>query len=95
MIRRIVLFKKKTEAGQEDFAKALEGLAELDESVHGASMWWVSVNPGNEDLWHAALVADFESADKLSSYNSHPDHVAVGGQIAKFSDFAVFDSTES
>ena len=95
MIKRVVLFKKKSEASQNDFVEALKDLETLNSHVTEMASWYVSVNPGNQGLWDAVLIADFEDSEKLSTYNNHPKHVEVGAAIAGFSDFAVFDSTDS
>ena len=91
-MRRVVLFKKKSDAQAQDFAAALAALQTLDQRMSGMTSWWLEINPGPEGMWDAALIADFPSVDALLAYEGHPEHVAAGTAVAAVSDFAVFDS---
>ena len=91
-MRRIVLFRKKSQASEGDFRAAIAGLEVLDEKMSEMSTWWVSCNPGVADMWDAALVADFPDADACKAYEVHPQHVAAAAVVGIVSEFAVFDS---
>lgn len=93
-MRRVVLFKKKSEAEAEAFASALANLSSLDQRMSEMSTWWLQVNPGPEGMWDAALIADFSDAEALRRYENHPEHVAAGTAVAAVSEFAVFDSKD-
>jgi hypothetical protein len=93
MIRRIVMFKKKPDAGLTDFVGALTDLKTLDSRMSGMSSWWVDIAPGRDDLWDAVLVAEFPTAEIVEAYNSHPEHHAVASRIGSLADVAIFDST--
>lgn len=91
-MRRVVLFRRKADASEVDFAHALAHLQTLDERMDEMQSWWLEVNPGGEGMWDAALVADFADAEALRRYEGHPEHVAAGTAVAAVSEFAVFDS---
>ena len=83
---------RKSDANEDAFREAVNGLVSLDERVPGICSWWVAVDAGKEGFWDAALVADFEDSVALANYNDHPEHVAVATVISGVSEFAVFDS---
>lgn len=91
-MRRIVLFKKKQDSDLPEFTAALANLKNLDQRMSGMTSWWLEMNIGNEALWDAALVADFDDLDALRAYEGHQEHVKAATSVAAVSEFAVFDS---
>lgn len=84
MIRHIVLFKFKEEAGGKTRAEnvaatraMLDGLpAKIDLILE--SRTFVGTNGINDTNADLILVSDFESPEALAAYIDHPDHRAVG-----------------
>jgi len=93
MIRRIVMFRKKPEAGIDDLAGALADLKTLDSRMSHMSSWWVDIAPGRDGFWDAVLLAEFPDAATVDAYNSHPEHHAVASRIGSLAEVAIFDST--
>ena len=93
-MRRVVLFKKKSDADAAEFASALANLQTLDQRMTGMTSWWLEINAGTDGMWDAALIADFPSVDALRAYEQHDEHVKAGTAVAAVSDFAVFDTAD-
>ena len=93
-MRRVVLFKRKVDSDIPEFTAALAKLKTLDQRMSGMTTWWLQMNIGNEGMWDAALVADFDDLDALRAYESDQEHVKAATSVAAVSEFAVFDSAD-
>lgn len=88
MIRHIVMFDVDADTAEDRNAKITEAAVQLEKLVGvvpGLRSMIVGANAveidGNYDF---ALVADFDDADALAVYATHPAHVAVSKFIGTF-----------
>lgn len=91
-MRRVVMFKKKSDAQWAEFDAALAGLVTLDQHMSEMDSWWVTTRDSGGSAWDGVLIADFADLDALSRYENHPKHVEVATGVAAVSEFAVFDT---
>ncbi len=84
MVKHIILWQLKDELSPEDKVKVkrgikegLEGLLGKIEGLVNISVQTESLPSSNADLM---LYSEFESADALSGYATHPEHVAVADE---------------
>lgn len=92
MIQRVVLFQLQPGADQEEFVEAVSALALLDQVIPQITSWWLSVDPGREGQWDAALIASFDDEASMKAYEDHPEHVRVATRIGGVSNFAIYDT---
>lgn len=87
MIRHIVFFKFKPEAGARERAEVLNDLRALPGKIDVIRSYEVG-----EDIlklprsWDAALIATYDDLAALDVYTRHDDHVAVVMKIREISD---------
>lgn len=84
MVKHIILWQLKDELSPEDKLKVktnikngLEGLLGKIDGLVNISVQTESLPSSNADLM---LYSEFESADALSGYATHPEHVAVANE---------------
>jgi hypothetical protein len=78
MLRHIVLFKWKPSFTDDIRAQWITGLNAMIDNIPG--MIRLVHGPdvlANDKSWDHAIIADFESADALQIYNTHPLHEAI------------------
>jgi len=82
MIRHTVLFKLQefdtTEAKQNKLDELKSALEALPAKIDVVKALSVGLNVNPVEAFDLALVVDVDSLEALSSYNTHPEHVAVG-----------------
>ncbi|MBO1900518.1 Dabb family protein [Leucobacter weissii] len=64
-----------------EIAAALTPLAETVASVRALAVHRNELFDG--DNWDVTLIADFDDADGLAAYASHPEHVAAGAVVKR------------
>ncbi len=84
MVKHIILWQLKDELSSEDKLKVktnikngLEGLLGKIDGLVSISVQTESLPSSNADLM---LYSEFEGADALSGYATHPEHVAVANE---------------
>lgn len=78
MIRHVVFFKFKAEAGKEQRAQALEALRSLPGKIDFIREFEVGLDiVRSPRAWDGALVSTFDDFDALGRYATHPDHLPV------------------
>lgn len=89
MLRHIVSWKlngKTLEDRNRQAAEIAAALAPLEESVPSVRELHVHRNELNDgENFDLTLVADFDDADGLAEYASHPEHVDAGKIIKEYS----------
>lgn len=87
MIRHIVFFKFKPEAGPSERASALDGLRALPDKIDVIRSYEVGEDILNlPRSWDAALIATYDDLAALDVYTRHDDHVAVVMKLRELCD---------
>jgi hypothetical protein len=78
MIRHVVFFKFKTDAGEEQRAAAMDALGSLPGKIDFIRDFEVGLDlVRSPRAWDGALVSTFDDLDALNRYATHADHLPV------------------